>query len=402
MVHSTVAGSRKRGTARSFVAASGANLVANATWWMQPLLMHELVTSRGLGEVAAGIVISAEMGAMALASVLANRLLVGRSLHAVALAGTLLALFGSGLTLLVDGYGALLAARVVTGAGAGCALMMANAAATHFDDPDKTFARLAVGNIVFGIVLTGCIPYLTAAFGEVRPFVLTFASMVLLVPILLFMPRDLLVEAPHHAGGRTDPAALRNIAILALATFAIGCASGIMWVYYAMIGERLGLTLEQIDGAISMAIFSSLLAAALASAIGGRFGRVVPIGIGLAVLTGAILALSKTDSVTVFRGATMFNISAIYFLTPYLFGAGAAQDESGRGAVYVGSAFYFTGAIAPAAGGALSTSVGIGVMGIATLVICIAAFFGIVFVQRTARGGSSGSPGAGAQATVRA
>lgn len=164
-------------------------------------------------------------------------------------------------------------------------------------------------------------------------------------------------------------------------TFLIGCASGTMWVFYALIGQQAGLDMAEIDGAISMSVFAALLAAGAASLIGGRLGRVVPVMIGLAVLTAAIAVLSNHPGAMAFRLATMANVGALYFLTPYLFGAQPRRTRR-SGAVYVGSAFYLTGAVGPAFGGLISTTIGMEVVGTATIVIAIGSAFAIWWLER--------------------
>jgi predicted MFS family arabinose efflux permease len=352
------------------LAAAGGTCIANAGWWMQPLLMHDMSQVRGLGDFAAGMVLTVEMACMAIASVVSARVFVGRSLQLLTLAGLVLAIGGNALSLLHLPYGALLLARGLAGTGAGLGLLLMNSTAALFSDPDRAFARLSVVSIVFGMVITGAMPVAEHLPGFASPFAMVLLSLLVTVPAVAVLPRGITVRhsEPHPQQELARGSGLR-IATLAIITFLIGCVSGTMWVFYALIGQQAGLDMPGIDGAISMAVFAALIAAGVASLIGGRLGRVLPAVIGLAALAMAVAVLSNHPDAAAFRLATMGNIGALYFLTPYLFGAAAAQDPSGRGAVYVGSAFYLTGAVGPAFGGLISTTIGMGVVGMITIVV---------------------------------
>lgn len=365
---------------RVFLAAAGGTCIANASWWMQPLIMHDLAETRKWGEFAGGMVLTVEMATMALTSVVAARLLIGRSLMVLALIGVACAIGGAALSLITDDYVVLMLARAVAGAGAGLGLMMMNSVAALFPDPDRGFARLSVVSIVFGMAIVGAMPLLPGA----SPFAMVLLALFITVPLVILLPRGIVVSAPHPAEGGVGlpSAASRRIAVLAGVTFAIGCASGVMWVFYALIGQAAGLSMQALDGAISAAIFAALIAAGIASLIGGKLGRTLPLGLGLAVLAAAVVVLSSHPHELAFRLATMGNVGALYFLTPYLFGAASAQDRSGRGAVYVGSAFYLTGAVGPVLGGYLAETLGMGVVGTATVVIALVSLLVIGWIER--------------------
>lgn len=376
-----------RGLWRVFVAAAGGTCIANAAWWMQPLLMHDLAETRGFGEFAGGMVLMVEMAAMALTSVLSARLLVGWSLRFLALLGLALAVAGSAVAYLTDDYSLLLAARACAGAGAGLGLMMMNAAAATFADPDRAFARLSVVSILFGMVVVAAMPLLGQGSDHSAPFAMVLIALIATGPFVALLPARLSITAPAAVDRTAVQAvrggALRSIVLLSLITFFIGCASGVMWVFYALIGQAAGMTIGAIDTAISVAIFAALCAAGVAALIGGRFGRTLPVGAGLAILTISVMVLSQNPTELQFRLATMGNVGAMYFLTPYLFGAAASLDSSGRGAVYVGSSFYLTGAVGPAVGGYLSATVGMETMGIATLCIATLSFVIMWYIERT-------------------
>lgn len=387
----TVAGilDSKSAMLRVAVAAAGATCVANATWWMQPVLMHDLISNRGYGEASAGLVLSVEMASMALGSAAIARIAIGRSLLLISLIGIAAAILGSLLSFHAPSYADLLFARALAGLGAGAGLMVSNTLATFFADPDKAFARLGVVNLLFGTALLAAMPLLPGRGIYAGPYLAILVAIAIMLVPSLFLRFDTRVPAPPATeAGPTVLARQQtvNILLLTLATLMIGVASGTIWAFYALIGEKAGMSVMQVDSAISTAVLTALGGAGLAALLGGRFGRLLPCCGALLTMSGAILVLSSGPTATMFRIATCVNISAIYFLMPYLFGAAAAQDSTGRGATYAASAFFFTGAISPALGGMLAATVGMEVVGAGVVVVALIAAAIMVRIERNTIG----------------
>jgi predicted MFS family arabinose efflux permease len=363
---------------RILVGGGAANCVANGTWWLQPILMHQFISQHGMSDSAAGLILTVEIAALALASALATRWLSDRvPLRRLVIVATVLAAVASGLTLLVQhSYLGLMLVRAVAGLGCGIGLMAGNRLGAQAADPDSMFAKFGFVNILFGVTLLWALPPMTALAGESATFVLLLVSLIALLPLLLIVPAD----APPAAGLPADEVARDRasgrIALIAAATFVVSLCSGIVWAYYAVIGEQTGMSEAEVDAAISMAIFASGAATVLAALIGGRFGRALPIGTGLVVMAGAILVLSSRPGPLAFRIATCFNMAMVYFLFPFFLGAGSAED-SAHGAAYVGSAFFLAGAASPFIGGLLVESAGIGIVGtgVAVAAVVVAALF---------------------------
>jgi MFS family permease len=369
---------------RILVGGGAANCVANGTWWLQPILMHQFISRQGLSDTAAGLVLTAEVTALAVASALATRWLHrAGSLARLAAVGTLLFLVATVLTLqLHPGYGGLVLLRALAGLGAGLALTVGNRLGAMAADPDAMFAKFGFVNVLFGVVLLWALQPLAALAGDATSFLLLLLAALAMLPLLGAIPAPPAAEATAtQQAAEVAPGALRRIGLIAAATFAVGLCSGVMWAYYAVIGEQAGLDNAAVESAISAAIFAAGVATVLASAIGGRFGRAAPIAVGLAVMAGAVLVLSHHPNATGFRIATCFNMAMIYFLLPYFLGAGSAED-GGKGAAYVGSAFFLSGAASPVVGGLLVESAGIGIVGsgVAAVAVVVALLF--VYLER--------------------
>lgn len=361
-----------------------ANCVATGSWWLQPILMQHFVSQAGMSDAAAGLLLSAEVMALALVSALATRWLGEIGSHRrLAMAGTLLALLASILSLKALHMPAMLMAlRVAAGAGAGLVLTACNQVGAEARDPEAMFAKYGFVNVAFGTALLAALQPLSGWGGEATPFLLLVFALGVLFPMVAMMPSERQADAsasPRLGSVVPTYRSRTRIMLIAGGTFAISLSSGVLWAYYALIGAQTGLSPAAVEGAIGVAIFTAAGATLLAAVLGQRLGRRGPIGLGLALLIGAILVLSQHPGAMAFRVATCVNVAAVYFLLPYFLGAGTAEDSQ-RGAAYVGSAFFLAGAVSPLAGGLLVQSVGIGAVGggVALLAAGVALLFHVL------------------------
>jgi hypothetical protein len=381
----------RKGPLLILAACTGCYCVVNATWWMQPVLIEQFVGIRGLSASAAGLIVSAELTSQATTSfVLAKILKGGRFLRLAAL-GTVLAIVASFISLRLSSYPGLLIARVFVGIGEGIAFMVANTAPACLPDRDRAFARMQLVNAVFGVVLVSLAPIASNQGGAPSGLMALLISLCALLPIVLLMPPSLslvseepLHESPAAQASPKSEVRLR-IGLLSVATFAVGLASGIMWSFYGLIGEQTGLSATAVNNAIAASIFSAIPTTFLAAVLGKSFGRLIPVSIALALMTGAIAALSLHPGPYAFRIGTCVMIATLYFTVPYLFAAGSVQDASGRGATFVGSAFLMSGAISPYIGGFLFESASTEVVGGLVVLTSIIAWLAFAYVDRLPR-----------------
>jgi predicted MFS family arabinose efflux permease len=371
-----------------FVSCATCYTVANLTWWVQPILIEQLISARQFSASAAGFIVSFEMGAMALASFLASKLLKRGRFWNMATVGLAAAIAGSLLSLFASSVLPLVLARALAGTGEGLCFMVANTAIVYLRDRDRAYGNMTVVSILVGVAAVAVVP-LVPTERYISGFVVLLGFLIALIPCILVMPK---VASLHPADevmvrrtGIPDPLTSdtkRRIRMLAAATFIVALGSGLMWSFYAVIGVRAGLSEAAASEVIAFSILGALGGSVLVTVLGNTFGRVIPITSGLVVLTAAIMVLSFHPGVWGFRAGTMVNVAAMYFTMPFLFACGSAQEATGRGAVVVGSAFLLTGALGPYLGGVLVDSVGIEFVGIGEGVIAVIAWLLIVYVDR--------------------
>jgi predicted MFS family arabinose efflux permease len=347
----------------TLVASTAAYCVANVSWWMQPDLVHHVMVRFGASESGAGLIATAELTAMALSSILLARLVGPRTFRTIALGGTLLALLGAAASIVASGYAVLFVARIATGLGEGGPLAVASAALAAFADPDRAYGKMNVVNVLFGAAVIFLLPLLAAQTGANAVFPMMFAALAICGLFLPLMPRTVRVQS-HH-GEQVGPSHgyfSRRLLMLVAAVFILAVTSGAMWSFYYVLGARAGLSDAAVNTAIGLAIITSISGSLLATWLGARWGRLLPVTVGTFVISAAILTMCAWPDPIAFRVAACLNVSAVFFLVPYFYGYAAAQDPSGRDGAVVGGAFLFAGAIGPLLGGTIMTAFGIEAM----------------------------------------
>jgi MFS family permease len=344
---------RSSNETRILVACGAAYCIANIGWWVQPAIVNEVIARFQVGEIRAGLIASAEMTAIAIGSVSFARLLQRFSLRRIAFVGIVIALLGAAWSSVAQLYDALLISRAVVGLGEGAALAVATAGIANFRDPDRAYGKINVAAILFGSLSFLLLGATASIFGQshnVFPTIL--GGMALLYPLLWLVPSYVLKLTSDANRRRSRVASPTGaLAALAVAVFIVGVTSGAMWSFYFILGTRAGLADGAINTTVTASVLLSVLGAGLATLIGAKFGRFLPVTFGILALTIAIASISLWHNPLVFTAGACLNVAGMYFLVPYFFAYAAAQDPSGRNAAIIGGVFLLTGAAGPYFGG---------------------------------------------------
>jgi predicted MFS family arabinose efflux permease len=371
---------------RCFIAAAAGTCAASATSWMQPVLMHDLVAQRGMGEIEAGGVLTTEGLAMGFASMFIAHFVTRGRAQAFAIGGMLLSILASAVSLVVASDLLLFVSRFGVGIGLGATIMVSNIVAANFADPDKTYARVGLINLAFGALAITAYSQLLKLYPAATPYLFLMLTFICFLPLMALLPK---LDLFDHAGTQLASQGVgmsasmkKRASLLSVITFIVAIVSGIIWALYALIGEQAGLSLQQINDAIALSIFTGFAGMLLPAVIGSRAGRTVPFIFGLATLTVAIIVLASHPSAYWYRVAVCANVAAIYFILPYLSGAAARIDGGGNAAAYVSGAFFFANSAAPLLAGTLIATVGIGFLAILIVAITAVAASIFVYVER--------------------
>ncbi len=342
---------------RLMLGAASATCIANASWFMQPQIINDLITGHGSSESAAGLMVTAEFASMSTASFLIARYARGISYLKISVCGAAVMLAGALFTMYVTHYQSLMIARAVTGLGEGAFLMVSTAAVAHLTNPDKAYGYLNTINILFGTAITFGLPVAAGWLSGANPaFSLLLTILPVLVALTLPMPRDERYNPPTATRGSTYSS--WRVTILAVAIFLLAIGSTATWSFFVVLGTRTGLAMAQIDAAVGYSLLVSIPATILATTLGPRYGRFRTMAVMMVLDIIAIFVMTRSTDPLAFRIGTCIVEAGICFLIPYFFGFAAAEDHSGRAAAIGGGAYLLTGAVGPYLAGTMMQYLG--------------------------------------------
>jgi len=379
-------GTRERiGIRYIVVAVAAAQTAGFAGWTGSPIIVGALIDELGMTAAAAGVMVTAELAALAVATWLSAGLLARRSRKVIGLTGAGVALAGHALSVLAPGFTALLAARLVAGLGEGVALAAGNAVAAGSRHPHQVFARVTAV-VVLGIALQlFALPYVTTPFGPAGGYAALAALTLIVSPAFIWLappPERSNVYDDH----RLPHPALGLLGVVSIALIAIG--QGAVWTFTERIAAAAGISAEGAGRVLGGGTLLGIAGASLAIWLGTRQGRTAPITLGTCVGIAAILILVNVPTTGAFTGAAVVWIFVYWFSQPYFFGALAALDNRGRWAASGGGTQIAGTAIGPAVGGLLvSTASYTALGGLAAVIglLGLAAIFPVVrFADRHA------------------
>lgn len=341
--------------ARALAAMAGASLAAGAGNLTLPLWLGATVEGLGASERAAAFVGSAELGCLALASLLLAPRLARASRRSLAVAGLVGLALGNAAAALAPSLALLALGRALAGLGAGAAMAAVNATAAGTAVPERTYALVFVlgGAGCAGLMLA--MPHFSEAYGTAGAFGVLLAATLAVAPLAAWLPpHGPPAEEAELGGFPLGPAVLA--ALLACLLVTVGLDA--LWPFAERIGRRAGLAPGAIGALLAATSVVVLASAALASWLGVRAGRLTPLCVGFAVFAGASVALGQARSPALFAPAVLGVGAGFFFTQPFLMGTIATLDRQGRVNVAAGALMTIGAALGPAVGGLLAADGG--------------------------------------------
>jgi len=338
------------------VAASVTWAISLMGYYAQTQILESLMTEHGIGEAAAGRLFSAENTAFFVTLIAIAGPLARLSRSRVAFVGAGFVVAGNLACVWLGNVETLMLARIVTGMGAGLISAAGTASVASSREPDRIFAAVTVGSGLLLALEPIALPHATVPFGSHGAYLLMAVSALVLMPTLrwLLPPRAVagtkgsLLDAPNRR--------FALFAMAALVIFEVGQTG--VYTFVASIGERSGLDTFEVGTTLGVTSFTGFIGGLVAAYLGTRWGRRLPIIIGLSLNAVSAAGLALCGDATLFIVLnTTWNL-AYYFVVPYMMGAMASLDDLGRWAVASDGAWNGGTALAPAIAGALVESSG--------------------------------------------
>ena len=331
---------------RSLFAAIYLGVIGAAVFIVQPGFIQGLVQLYGFSEQQAGYTASAEVWGIALTTV--TMALGGHRLSWLRILRCSIVIFALGnlLSLVTRDVIAFSFLRFLTGIGAGGLISLSFTIIGITRLPDRNFGYLIMGVLTYGALGLWALPTALDTVGMtglIVFFALFAASGWACLP---HMPDS----GEEHLQVEEDAVDLAGIfrlfAIAAMFTYFF--AQGVIWAYLFLIGVNGGVSEQGVANGLMLSQFLGIGGAFVAAMAGRRFGRIIPLTIGilggalvLVYLYGQFTALVYAVTVCVYNFA--WNMSH-----PFLLAGMASFDRHGRVVVYAVAAQMLGLAVGPA------------------------------------------------------
>ncbi|MWV26844.1 MFS transporter [Aurantiacibacter rhizosphaerae] len=329
-------------------------LVGAMVIFITPGFLAVIAQMTGFDDDQLGYLVAWDINAMAVAIGLSTFALARVSWRKAVALGLALIILGNVLTVLLNGFEAIVAARVVAGSGAGIAIGFSFAALGRAKNPDRAFSVY----LVVGYLLASAYLYaMPSIMGAITPQtqLLIFAGINALVLLSLgALPDGSKDEVDIFAeGGKID---LPYSAGALISVFLLFFAVVGVWSYSERIGAASNLSPEVIATGLSVGTMAGVLGAGLAGVLPRVWGRAIPITLsGIACLIGFLLYRGDV-SPTAFTIATVLTMLSWNFSQPLLSGLCSEACSRGRVVCAMGSIQTFGSGLGPAVAAATLVS----------------------------------------------
>ena len=331
----------------SIFAYAYTSAVGVAVLMFGPIIIGAYVDIEGMTETQAGYLFSLEMTGYALSSALVFTIITRVNWRHILLAGVFIAVLGNITSMYLHGYAELAGFRFLAGLGAGLLMnvtMVSIGLTTNFD---RNYGFWAVTQLIVGAAGLYLLPAQISVYGLVAPFLTVTILALLVLPLAKYFP-----EHGRDAGATPDKHNRLFLGLTGLlGIFIYYGGQAAVWAYFERIGMAAGIDPGSVGRILSASIVLAVFGAALATWLGDRWGRRLPVVASMICSATGISFLWSMQSVNHYIiAACLFN-AAWYFCLPYLSAIIANIDSNGR--LLIGLAVVFPAALA--AGPALVT-----------------------------------------------
>lgn len=307
-------------------------VIAPEVFIVQPGFVQGLVEHIGFDDQGAGYTASAEMFGLALTTILMT-FTAHRMNWRIVIFWSLIVMFvANGLCTAAPDLNTFIGLRFVAGLGAGSLVSLSFAAIGLTRNPDRNFGLLIMWVLTYGAVVLWLMPsaYALAGMNGALWFFALFPLVA--IPFIRFLPvtGENAVQVESDAVNLTG--GMKAMALFAMLAFFT--AQGVVWAYLFLIGTAGGLSEQEVANGLTLSQFAGIAGAFLAAVVANRFGRSLPLTIG--ILGGALclyFLVGRFEFLIFALAVGVYNFA--WNLThPFLLAAMASFDRRGRVVVY--------------------------------------------------------------------
>ena len=203
-------------------------------------------------------------------------------------------------------------------------------------NPDKVFGMLLVVQYSFGSIGIWAVPRMVDVFGYSAVFGALISFTIMAILILPIVP-DVSKHSDNQATNNIFSFSIEKFLFLALAALFLFQAANMGVADYAFeLGKDIGLKNTEISNLLTIANIISISGGMMVYIIGTRFGRTIPLVIGISVAAIFTFLLHYSENVTIYFIANSVTGIAWGFTIPYILGLCASFDKHGQVAALAG------------------------------------------------------------------
>lgn len=307
-------------------------VIAPEVFIVQPGFVQGLVELVGFDDQGAGYAMTAEMFGLAATAILMTFTSHRFNWRTVIMGSLVVMFLANALCTLTTDLNTFAALRFIAGLGAGSLVSLSFAAVGLTRNPDRNFGLLIVWVLTYGALVLWAMPsvYAYAGMGGVLWFFAVFP--LIAMPVIKYLPKsgESVAQVEEDAVDLTT--AMKAMALFAMLAYFI--AQGVVWAYLFLIGLSGGLDEQAVANGLTLSQFAGIAGALLAAILANRFGRSLPLTVG--ILGGAICLYFLVGSFEflAFAVAVCVYNFAWNMTHPFLLAAMASFDRHGRVVVY--------------------------------------------------------------------
>jgi len=239
-------------------------------------------------------------------------------------------------------------------------------------NPDKIFGMLLVVQYSFGSIGIFAVPRMVEAFGNGAVFGALIIFTIMAISILPFVP-NVAKSNKELPSSNIFNISIGKFLFLALVSLFLFQAANMGVADYAFeLGKDIGLENNKISNILTIANIISISGGALVYLIGTKYGRTLPLIIGISTSAIFTFLLHYSDNVSIYFIANTFTGIAWGFTIPYILGLCSSFDTHGQMAALAGFISKMGLATGPLIGSLFIINSGINfIINIAVVSLCI-------------------------------
>ena len=332
-----------------FLSGWGAFLVGNLSQALAPIIVQALKNHMALVASKAGYLVSVEFAGIALTALIVAPFIDKLPKRRIAVVGCLLAVMAHIISSQGPSYALLLFVRFFAGLFAGAALAAGGAVIAGAAAPDRMFALVKTFNAMIMAIMVWLAGYAVKGYGVGGGYGVLALLTLCTLPLLCCFPNTVKEKQADNKKIRLPHFILGCLTIFAILNWIMVVSAP--WAYLAIMGETAGLAVEQVSGILGAGFIFGMLGGLLAAWLNLRFGRIVPVVIGVLVNGGTWFLICTVPDPFVYTISVLLNNISYFFAVAYLLGTAARLDQEGRWASIASTSFLGAIAVAPALGG---------------------------------------------------